>query len=69
MTMQPVVRPDSPESGATSFTASVVSLMRALLASRDPGVDASPRMPQARLGDQVTGAYETVHSPHIRVDI
>lgn len=69
MNTQPVVRQNPPDSEPTSFTASVLSLMRALLAARDPGVDSRPRLPQARLGDPVTGAYETVHSPHVRVDL
>lgn len=69
MATQPVVCQSVPDAEPVTFTASVLSLMRALLASRDPGVDASPRLPHARLGESVTGAVDSVRSPHIRVDI
>ena len=69
MTTQPVVCQNNADSEPTSFTSSVISLMRALLAATDPGVDAVPRLPQARLGDHASGARDTVRSPHIRVDM
>jgi hypothetical protein len=69
MTTPPGVRPLAPEAEHATFTASVLSLMRALLAAKDPGVDAVARIPQARLGEPATGSPEAVRSPHIRVDI
>jgi hypothetical protein len=69
MTTEPVVSQRTAEAEPASFTASVLSLMRALLAAQDPGVDAGARLPQARLGDPATGGYDVVRSPHIRVDI
>lgn len=70
MALTPLVCPDaaSPEH-TTTFSESVLSLMRALLASRDPGVTPASRVPQARMGEVETGALEVAHCPHVRIDI
>ena len=69
MTTQPAVCQNNNDSEPTSFTSSVLSLMRALLAATDPGLDTVPRLPQARLSDHASGARDTVRSRHIRVDM
>jgi len=70
MASPPHVRPDSVPSAATpSFSDSVLSLMRALLAARDPGVHSASRLPQVRIGEAETGALDVAHCPHVRIDI
>ena len=70
MALTPHVYPDSPSSAsAPTFSDSVLSLMRALLAARDPGVSPVSRLPQVRMGEAESGALDAAHCPHVRVDI
>lgn len=70
MAMTPVVSSDSVTSElAPSFSDSVLSLMRALLAARDPGVTPASRLPHVRMGEADSGALDAAHCPHVRVDI
>jgi len=68
MASQPEVSSVTPETKDSRFTSSVLSLMRALLESHDPGAIAS-RIPVARVEALDTGARDTAACPHARLDL
>jgi hypothetical protein len=70
MATTPHVSSDSvPSEHVSSFSDSVLSLMRALLAARDPGAHPASRIPLVRVGEAENGALDAAHCPHVRIDI